>query len=101
MGVAAQHPHPLPVLPLEGGGTYHQIFIAIGTTISPNSAYELGGKPNVERQGGDLSGLKPPPRYASRPPCFHRGDHAVPSPYPHPHPDPPLEGEGEFAHVVE
>ena len=37
--------------------------------------YVIGGKPNVERQGGDLPGLKTPlSRYASLPPCSHRGD---------------------------
>jgi hypothetical protein len=37
--------------------------------------YEIGGKPNVREAGGCLSGLPTPlTRYASLPPCFHRGD---------------------------
>jgi hypothetical protein len=36
--------------------------------------YEIGGKPNAEKQGGDLSGLNTPlSRYASLPPCSTGG----------------------------
>jgi signal transduction histidine kinase len=42
--------------------------------------YEIGGKPNLERQGGDLPGLKTPlSRFASLPPCYHRGDQTRPT----------------------
>jgi hypothetical protein len=37
--------------------------------------YEIGGKPNAERQGGDLPGLKTPlSRFREPSPLFHRGD---------------------------
>jgi hypothetical protein len=51
MGIAARTPIPLLSSPLKGEGRMATFLWRLETTFSPDSAYGIGGKLNVVKQG--------------------------------------------------